>query len=389
MLAGYWSGVPSSAAQARWVPRRFRRFPPLALPAELVRTAAWTPALRRLSDRLPRRLALRCDFLACRLFDRWAAAGLRGARARGAQAVIACEISALSTFRAAKRLGMTTLLDAPSIHHLAQDHVQPTLDPPALHRRLARVKDAEVALADHVLTVSDLARRSYLDAGVPPAKVHAVTLGADPALFAAVADEPPRAADDAFVFLFAGASIRRKGFDLLLDAFARLTEVDAVPAPRLRIAGPAGDAAGLVPAGAATIEVLGPLDQPSLARELRRADCLVLPSRHDSYGMVVVESLAAGTPVLLSEMVGAKDLVEEGLNGWVLPVADRAALAERMFWCVQNSAAVRAMRPACRRSAQTATWESYHRRFVDLLASLVAGEAAAAASLPRPESAIA
>lgn len=387
MLAGYWSGVPSLVTQARWVPERFRgRYAPLALSDELTRPAIWTPAMRRLGDRLPRALASRVDLLACRLFDRWAAARLATARA---QAVIACEISALATFRAARSLGMTTILDAPSIHHRAQDQVQPTLDPPALHRRLARIKDAEVALADHVLTVSELARASYVAAGVEQAKVFAVTLGADPDVFVGreVSDEPPRTEVAPFVFLFAGASIRRKGFDLLLDAFARVHA--ACPSARLRIAGPAGDAASLLPARAEGIEVLGPMDQASLARELRCADCLVLPSRHDSFGMVVVEALASGTPVLVSEMVGAKDLVEEGVNGWVVSLGDVQALAHRMSWCTANAVAVRAMREACRRSSQLATWESYQARLVALLAPLMRNQLATESAPPTRQDAVA
>src|SRR4051794_35715631 len=103
MLAGYWAGVPAVEHHRRWVPdrlwRRFVRYAPVLLPADLVRWAPWVPALRRLGDRLPRRLRLWTDFLACRLFDRWAASRLRPG---ATDAVVACEISALSTFRKAK-----------------------------------------------------------------------------------------------------------------------------------------------------------------------------------------------------------------------------------------------------------------------------------------------
>ncbi|HEV7784346.1 MAG TPA: glycosyltransferase family 4 protein, partial [Thermoanaerobaculia bacterium] len=286
-----------------------------------------------------------------------------------ATAVIACEISALATFRRAKRLGLTTLLDAPSIHRTAQDRLHGTSDPPRLHRRIAAVKDGEIALADHVLTVSELARQTYLDAGVPAEKVHAVDLGADLELFApGMEDEPP---GEGFVFLFAGATIRRKGFDLLLQAFDRAAAAE--PAARLRIAGPRGDLGHLLDGRAKDrIVFLGPRTQAELAAELRQADCLVLPSRNDSYAMVVPEALASGLPVLISEMVGAKDLVAEGRTGWIVPVEDVAALADRMTWCVRHPEAVRALRPGCRRAAEAATWPAYARRFTDLLRSLVA-----------------
>lgn len=384
MLAGYWAGVPAVAAQAErvpaWLRRRFARYAPVSLDPRRVRWFPATPALRQLGNALlPRGAAARLDLLACRLFDRWAAARLPRA---GVDAVIACEISALATFRAARRLGIATILDAPSLHHRAQDRLHGTTDPPGLHRRIARIKDEEIALADQVLTVSGLARDTYLEAGVPASRVHAVMLGADLELFTPAAPDPatithPRREDDeGFRFLFCGATIRRKGFDLLLAAFERVAA--AAPASSLRVVGPRGDAWGLLQGCAGErIQVAGPVGQPELAEELRRADCLVLPSRNDSYGMVVAEALACGLPVLVSEMVGAKELVTPGRNGWIVPAGDAVPLAEQMAWCVQHRAAVRGMREQCRRSAEAAAWPAYHRRLAELLGTIVLARAAA------------
>ena len=342
MLAGYWSGVPASG---------FRRYGPVPLDPSRTVWFPWTPALRRIGPR--------ADFAACRLFDLWAARRLRKARAT---AVIACEISALAIFRKAKELGMTTLLDAPSIHHAAQDRLHGTTDSADLHRRIVAVKDAEIALADHVLTVSELARQTYLEAGVPAEKVHAVPLGADLELFS------PDGAEKSgpLTFLFAGATIRRKGFDLLVEAFERVRS--ETPGVRLRTVGSRGELGHLLNPD---IEYLGPRTQPEVAMELRRADVLVLPSRNDSYAMVVAEALASGTPVIVSEMVGAKDLVTERKTGWIVPVEDAAALAERMAWCARHPEEVRSRGGDCRRAAEKATWPAYHQRLAELARALV------------------
>src|SRR5262249_40563268 len=156
--------------------------------------------------------------------------------------------------------------------------------------------------------------------GVAPERVHAVLLGADTSLFTPAPPEtPPRSGD--LRFLFCGATIQRKGFDLLLDAFARVRAAE--PGVGLRIVGPRGDSFGLLEERSiAGISVSGLVGQRELAGELRQADCLVLPSRNDSYGMVVAEALACGLPVLVSEMVGAKTLVEPGQNGWIVPAGD-------------------------------------------------------------------
>jgi glycosyltransferase involved in cell wall biosynthesis len=383
MLAGYWSGVPAVAAQARRVPaflrRRFERYAPVPLEPRRVRWFPFIPALRRLGDALlPPAGAAWVDFAACRLFDRRAAARL--ARSGAVDAVIACEISALRTFQAARRLGIVTILDAPSLHHHAQDRLHGTTDPAALHRRIAWIKDQEVALADHILTVSSLARATYLEAGAPPDRVHALMLGADLELFTPGDAAAAGGHGGEFRFLFCGATIRRKGFDLLVEAFERMAP--QAPDARLRVVGPRGDAAATADAAAgpaaARIAVCGPVGQDELAAELRRADCLVLPSRNDSFGMVVAEALACGLPVLVSEMVGAKELVAPGSNGWIVPAGDAAALADQMAWCARHREAVRGMRQACRRSAEAATWPAYHHRLAGLLGALVPDKEAAA-----------
>jgi glycosyltransferase involved in cell wall biosynthesis len=87
--------------------------------------------------------------------------------------------------------------------------------------------------------------------------------------------------------------------------------------------------------------------------------------------MVVAEALASGTPVIVSEMVGAKDLVTEGKTGWIVPVEDAAALAERMEWCARHPEEVRALGGDCRRAAEGATWPAYHRRLAELVRSLI------------------
>ncbi len=367
MLAGYWAGVPA-LARPRRIPgalwRRFVRYAPVPLPPEKVRWTPWVPALRRLGDRLPRRFQFWADFLACRLFDRWAAARLQPG---SGDAVIACEISALRTFRKARRLGMVTVLDAAATHHRTQDRFHGFPEPASLHRRITAVKDGEIALADHVLTVSELARRSYLEAGLPPERVHCLPLGVDVDLFASTSNSketPPR---EGTTFVFAGAASRVKGLDLLLAAFAEVRRSE--PGARLLVIGPPGDCSSLLGPPPEGVTVLGTLSQQELAASFAAADCLVLPSRNESFGMVVPEALAAGLPVLISDRVGASDLVAEGRTGWVVPAGDAGALAGRMLGASRED--LRRMRPACRQAAEAADWPAYHRRFAELLRSLL------------------
>jgi glycosyltransferase involved in cell wall biosynthesis len=116
---------------------------------------------------------------------------------------------------------------------------------------------------------------------------------------------------------------------------------------------------------------LGYLNRPDLAEAFRQADCLVLPSRHDSFGRVVVEALATGLPVLVSEHVGAREVVEEESTGWVIPAEDVDALADRMRWCIEHPDAIRSMHDAAVMAAQDYSWAAYHERVVEVIEEVV------------------
>jgi glycosyltransferase involved in cell wall biosynthesis len=96
----------------------------------------------------------------------------------------------------------------------------------------------------------------------------------------------------------------------------------------------------------------------------------VLPSRNESFGMVVAEALAAGLPVVVSDRVGAAELIAEGKNGWVVPAGDAGALTARLLACADDRAALRRMRSACLEAAAAADWSVYHRRLPALLETL-------------------
>jgi hypothetical protein len=372
-LAGYWAGVPSRPGQYRgiagWMARHAHRYAPVDLPDERARWLPVAVVLRRLGRALPVRAEQVVDFAACRAFDRQVAGGIGRA---GAGAVLACEISALDTFRAAKRVGMVTILDAPSFHHAVQDRATPAAEAPWLHERIVNVKRAEIALADHVITVSDLARAGYVEAGVPDARVHAVAVGADTRLFHPGAGGA-RDLSAPCTFLFTGATIHRKGIDVLLQAFAELRRSHP-GAARLVVVGPRGDSHALLERPENhDVEVRPAVAQAELVELYRRADCFVLPSRHDSFGMAVIEAMACGLPVIVSEMVGAREAVEEGRSGWVLPLADASTLAMRMAWCVDNREALAAMRPAARAAAERYSWDRYSARLAETMAHILDG----------------
>jgi len=102
-----------------------------------------------------------------------------------------------------------------------------------------------------------------------------------------------------------------------------------------------------------------------LVELLARMDCLVLPSRLESFGMVVVEALAAGVPVIVSDHVGAAESIKASVNGWIIPADNAEALYQRMSACCENIDKVRTMRAVSTETARAYDWAHYSRRAVE------------------------
>lgn len=354
-LEGYWSGVPTSGPWARKVDA--------APPASACTGAPWAPGLRRVLEAiLPGASAPWGGFVADRAFDRWAARRLGRS---SANLVIGYEMACRELFERARRSGVRTILDAASLHHRVQDEWRRPPESPRLHRKIVATKERELELAEHVFVASELAARTYREAGIPAARLSVIPLGVELVRFR---DSKPRRTPGLKI-LFAGKLSETKGFDLLLQAFERVRR--ASPEATLRVAGQ-GRWPG--PLGAA-IEC-GRVAHDELPEVYSAADVLVLPSRLDGFGMVVSEALACGTPVLVSDRVGAKDLVQEGVNGWIVPAEDAGKLAERLSWCAGHLQELRSLREACRKSVEPHGWEAYAERLVAAVRRILAEPAA-------------
>jgi phosphatidylinositol alpha-mannosyltransferase len=124
---------------------------------------------------------------------------------------------------------------------------------------------------------------------------------------------------------FVGQAVERKGLPVLLRAFEALRE--HVPAELTLIGATEEEVAPLLLEGRAGITVLGKVDDATKEAALRRADVLAAPSLGgESFGMVLTEAFAAGTPVVASDIAGYAGVVRDGVDGVLVPRGDAAAL---------------------------------------------------------------
>ena len=116
-----------------------------------------------------------------------------------------------------------------------------------------------------------------------------------------------------------------KAFDTLIRAFAALPEGVlwlAGEGPQRSMLGDLVDELGV----AGRVAFLGWQEDPQAV--IRGADILVCPSRHEPFGNVIAEGMACGKPVISTRTNGGRELIEDGVNGLLVPVDDAAAMAD-------------------------------------------------------------
>ena len=172
-------------------------------------------------------------------------------------------------------------------------------------------------------------------------------------LAAARPDHDP--AGENLELLFIGRAEARKGLPVLLRAFEALRGA-GVPA-RLTVAGAIGEEVDPLLLDAEGVTVVGRVTEEDKQRLLGRADLLCAPSLGgESFGMVLTEAFAAGTPVVASDIAGYRDVVSDGVDGLLVPAADPAALGEALRGLALDPARRAAMADAAGRSAERFAW---------------------------------
>jgi D-inositol-3-phosphate glycosyltransferase len=189
---------------------------------------------------------------------------------------------------------------------------------------------------------------------------------------------------DARMILFVGRIEPLKGVDTLIRAMSCLRLNNSAVPVHLAIIGGEPDASPRQMSAEMarlqklcdelsldqTVVFMGKRDQDKLPYYYSAAEVLVMPSHYESFGMVALEAMACGTPVIASEVGGLGFLVQNGETGYTIPSGDPNVLCERLSLLLNDASLRQAMGQRAAHYAQSYTWDKIAPQIVNVYQAL-------------------
>jgi glycosyltransferase involved in cell wall biosynthesis len=296
-------------------------------------------------------------------------ASVAGRCATGADLVVASYGTGRYAFEAVHRAGGRAVLSYPIAHNRFQERLYaeeaarqpefaaalPRMD--LLPREYSERLEIECALADRILVGSTFVRDSFVAVGHDPRKIFVTPYGVDIDRF--VPRRVPRQ-DELFRVLFVGHIGQRKGMSYLLQGY----ELFHRPGCELHVVGDYVAGADVYRRYRHLYRRTANVPQRDLPGLFHEADVFVLPTLIEGMPLVVLEAMACGVPVITTTH-GPGDIVRDGVDGFLVPVRDSQAIAQRLEQLFLDRDLRAQMGRNAREQAVRHTWDVYARCAAD------------------------
>ena len=283
------------------------------------------------------------------------------------RAVYAYEDGALNTFQAARANGLKTIYELPIGYWKAHQELlseEAVLQPEWAQTLRGRTdskeklnrKDEELSLADQVIVPSHFVRETLSKAGAITASINVIPYGA-PSVSSL--EPKPIVQKSKLKIIFVGMLSQRKGLSYLIDAVQQLgTGVELTLIGRR-----AGDCKPLDKA-LGQYRWIPSLSHDEVLQEIRHHDVMVFPSLFEGFGLVVLEAMSCGVPVIATPQGGAPDFLADGEDGFLVPIRNAQAIAAKLEILIRDRDRLSSMSQAATRKAIQHSWKSYRERLV-------------------------
>lgn len=286
------------------------------------------------------------------------------------------EDGALESFRAAKNHGIKCFYDLPIAYwktakKLLDEEIErwpnwaPTLSGTNYSAKKRDRKVEEIALADVILCPSRFVHDSIPGSIRHKVPVHITPFGSPmprlSGLDCHVSDTKK------LKVLFVGSMTQRKGLADLFEAM-KILGSDSF---ELNVLGSAVRPLEFYKNEFSDFVYHAPRSHDQVLKLMKSCDVFVLPSLVEGRALVQQEALACGLPIIVTKNAGAEDLVEDGAAGFLVPIRDPDAIAEKLELIHTNRDCLAAMKQAAVQKAASVTWESYRKSIASIVASTI------------------
>jgi glycosyltransferase involved in cell wall biosynthesis len=275
----------------------------------------------------------------------------------------------LHSFKSAQKFNCIKILERGSAHILHQvkilkeEYKKLKLKGRLPSKKIIKKELMEYELADYISVPSEFVKKSFLDRGFDKDKIVKIPYGVDLKNFTTHIKKN-NLKKNKFTILSVGTVSVRKGSVYLLKAFEELN----LPDSELIFVGPVDIELKKIVKNydlKENIKFFKKQPQKKLSNFYNLADVFVLFSVEDGFGMVINQAMACGLPVICNQNVGGSDVIDQGVNGFVLPAKDINLLKKKILTLYSDRTLLEKMkRNAFKKAKLFLSWDNYGKNVI-------------------------
>ena len=304
--------------------------------------------------------------------DKWVANSLVKAKKEGVTGVYAYEDGALFTFTKAKQLGLYCIYDLPiGYWKSARLFMQKEFDDnPDWTSTLTgftdssdklNKKDQELALADVIFVASSFTKKTLEEYSGNLAEIKAYGFP-----IVKQKKEYLPLTNRKLKVLFIGGLSQRKGLSYLFEAVEGMqNKVDLTIVGHKAVAN-----CDILNLALERHKWIPSLSHDQVLACMRENDVFVFPSLFEGFGLVITEAMSQGVPVITTDRTAGPDVIEDGVNGWIVPAGSSEAINNVLNKILEKPELLKQFGIAAQTKAQTRPWSVYGQEMADAISSL-------------------
>jgi glycosyltransferase involved in cell wall biosynthesis len=219
---------------------------------------------------------------------------------------------------------------------------------------------AEVAEADACIVNSTFVKRSLIENNFPEHRIWVIPQGVDLSRFQLIERSIPK---KPLKVLYVGKVSQRKGLAYLVEAVRQLQEEGYKI--ELTLVGDVPVQWDYLDEHRDVFSCLGRIPPYKIHEVYRNADVFVFPSLSEGFGRVLAEAMASGLPVITTTNTMGPDIIEDGIDGFIVPIRDTDSIKERLVYLYNNPKVCISIGISARKKIQQYSWSRYYQAIGD------------------------